>query len=393
MPLTRIIIGDCRDVLKTLEPESVHCVVTSPPYWGLRDYGLPPSIWGGGPAHDHEWGDAIQANKRGHPGDKSTLVGTQTAEISKAAIEQGAFCQCGAWRGALGLEPSHLLYVEHMVEIFREVHRILHKDGTLWLNLGDSYAGSKRGAWAPGKTIGTVPPRQIGSLKPKDLVGIPWRVAFALQADGWYLRQDIIWSKPNALPESVTDRCTKAHEYIFLLSKSERYHYDADAIKERAGERRELGFLRGRTDIGSEDGVAWHAPSILKRQAARKAGNKTHKYVTGSEENRTKDGLLKAADKAYEMRNKRSVWTISSQSFQGAHFATFPPPLIQPCIKAGCPKGGIVLDPFGGSVTTGIVASSLGHDSILIELNPDYVKMAGERIKSAARLFNRVQYG
>ncbi len=340
MPLTRIITGDCRDVLKTLETESVHCVVTSPPYWGLRDYGNDQQV---------------------------------------------------------GLEVTPERYVAEMVGIFGEVRRVLRKDGTLWLNLGDSYSRMQKGNVPQTKYKECVPPAMHGrvknaGLKPKDLVGIPWHVAFALQADGWYLRQDIIWSKPNALPESVTDRCTKAHEYIFLLTKSERYYYDADAIKERAGTRQELGFLRGTTDLGKDDGVAWHAPSILKRQAARKAGNKTHKYVTGSEENRTKGGLLKVAEKAYGMRNKRSVWTISSQSFKGAHFATFPPPLIQPCIKAGCPKGGVVLDPFGGSGTTGIVANSFGCDAILIELNPDYVKLAGERIKSAGRLFNRVQY-
>jgi DNA modification methylase len=277
----RILKGDCRDVLRTLPDESVHCVVTSPPYWGLRDYGVD---------------------------------------------------------GQIGLEPSYTDFVAQMVAVFREVQRVLRKDGTLWLNLGDSYSTHAAGRCAdPMKTSGLagVKTQEIGRatkaaqdyrnsiLPEKNLIGIPWRVAFALQADGWYLRQDIIWSKPNPMPESVTDRCTKAHEYMFLLTKSERYYYDAVAIKEST-------------------------------------------------------------------RNRRSVWEVTTQPFSEAHFATFPPALIEPCILAGCPKGGTVLDPFGGAGTTGLVADRLGRNAILIELNPDYAAMAERRLRQDAGMFAEV---
>jgi DNA modification methylase len=315
----RILKGDCRAVLRGLPDESVYCVVTSPPYWGLRDYG---------------------------------------------------------GIGQIGLEASYTDYVAAIVDVFREVRRVLRKDGTLWLNLGDSYAtGAGSGRSMGGKLfgkqneiidVGSYPENQPNrmpqsGLKPKDLVGIPWRVAFALQADGWWLRQDIIWSKPNPMPESVTDRCTKAHEYIFLLSKSERYYYDADAIK--------------------EDG------------SLQKAGNTQHKYVNGQQMNRTKSGFLEMRQNIYEKVNKRSVWEIATQPFSEAHFATFPPALIEPCILAGCPKGGTILDPFGGAGTTGLVADRLGRNAILIELNPEYAAMAEHRIENDAGLFADIQVG
>jgi DNA modification methylase len=314
----RILNGDCRDVLRELPAESVHCVVTSPPYWGLRDYGV---------------------------------------------------------AGQIGLETSPNAFVDELVSVFNELRRVLRDDGTAWLNLGDSYAsngaeswgssdkstlttGSRNGAWAPGKTVGTTPARSIGDLKPKDLCGIPWRVAFALQADGWYLRQDIIWSKPNPMPESVRDRCTKSHEYLFLLSKSERYHYDANAIAE-PGTGRETFFP---------------ATPQLKALSATGARN---------------DGNSVNLDPALT-RNKRSVWEVTTQPFSEAHFATFPPALIEPCILAGCPKGGTVLDPFGGAGTTGLVADRLGRNAILIELNPAYATMAEYRIRDDAGMFAEV---
>jgi DNA modification methylase len=231
-----------------------------------------------------------------------------------------------------------------MVEVFREVHRVLRDDGTVWLNLGDSYATG-------------------AGLKPKDLIGIPWRVAFALQADGWYLRQDIIWSKPNPMPESVTDRCTKAHEYVFLLSKSARYYYDADAIAEAV----EYGENRA-TFLGGTERL-------------RKAN--------------LCSGGLQPSDKGMDRqsvstRNKRSVWEVATAPFSEAHFATFPPALIEPCILAGCPKGGTVLDHFGGAGTTGLVADRLGRDAVLIELNPEYAAMAERRIREDAGMFANV---
>lgn len=296
-----ILQGDCRDVLGGLPDGSINCCVTSPPYFGLRDYGV---------------------------------------------------------EGQLGLEPTPDEFVSAMVEVFREVRRVLRDDGTLWLNLGDSYANDgKRGGSTGGKHASALHGNSgIGrrllttGLKPKDLIGIPWRVAFALQADGWYLRQDIIWHKPNPMPESVTDRCTKAHEYIFLFAKSERYYFDADAIKEQAVSNHASGNgFKGR------QGGAIHMPM------SGGAG--------------TADQWLPGG-----MRNRRSVWTVSTKPFKGAHFATFPPDLIEPCVLAGCPVDGTVLDPFFGAGTTGLVAQKHGRNCVGIELNPDYIAIANERL-------------
>lgn len=296
-----ILQGDCRDVLGSLPDGSINCCVTSPPYFGLRDYGV---------------------------------------------------------EGQLGLEPTPDEFVSAMVEVFREVRRVLRDDGTLWLNLGDSYAND--GKWG-GSTGGKHASALHGNsgigrrllttgLKPKYLIGIPWRVAFALQADGWYLRQDIIWHKPNPMPESVTDRCTKAHEYIFLFAKSERYYFDADAIKEQAVSNHASGNgFKGR------QGGAIHMPM------SGGAG--------------TADPWLPGG-----MRNRRSVWTVSTKPFKGAHFATFPPDLIDPCVLAGCPVDGTVLDPFFGAGTTGLVAQKHGRNCVGIELNPDYIAIANERL-------------
>lgn len=300
-----LICGDALAELKKMEAQSVHCCVTSPPYWGLRDYGT---------------------------------------------------------EGQLGLEKTPEEYTAKMVELFGEVRRVLRDDGTLWLNLGDSYIsqGGFRTYGSHDKNVG----RGYNSgmrcssdnLKTKDLVGIPWRVAFALQADGWYLRSDIIWAKPNPMPESVTDRPTKAHEYIFLLSKASNYYYDADAIREITGNEaspEEYKKLDGRVhfhDADLEKGMSQHNPN-------RKGV--THPYG----------------------RNKRTIWEVATHPFPDAHFATFPLKLIQPCVLAGCPAGGMVLDPFAGSGTTGIVAINEGRDFVGIELNPEYVEMAKARIK------------
>lgn len=317
---TQILVGDCQHILELLPSESVNCVATSPPYFGLRDYGV---------------------------------------------------------AGQIGLESTPGEYVEQMVAVFREVRRVLRDDGTLWLNLGDSYAGSwgnqgrkeTRGAQRaingemmqtvhdgryPSKGSKTGSLEHTPGLKPKDLIGIPWRVAFALQADGWYLRQDIIWHKPNPMPESVRDRCTKAHEYIFLLAKSEKYYFDSEAMQEPATNR---------------------APGNKKPTK----GGREYEAAEG-ERFRTAANLHNIG--ARETRNKRSVWTVTTKPFKGAHFATFPPDLIEPCILAGCPAGGTVLDPFGGAGTTGLVAAKTGRNAILIELNPAYAKMAQERINN-----------
>jgi DNA modification methylase len=256
--------------------------------------------------------------------------------------------------GQIGLEQTPEEYVEKMVAVFREVRRVLKDHGTVWLNIGDSYAGS---SGSGGKTekqstnVGSFHdggPRMGDGLKPKDLVGIPWRVAFALQADGWWLRSDIIWSKPNPMPESVTDRPTKAHEYIFLLAKSARYYYDAEAIRESAD-------------------TAWKFDQKDRVQRVAATGG----AISGGTGDRVSGSAF---------RNKRSVWTVTTKPFPEAHFAVFPPDLIKPCVLAGCPAGGTVLDPFLGAGTTALVAAEYGRDCIGIELNPEYAAMAERRI-------------
>ena len=373
----RIIYGDCRKELISLPDQCVHCCMTSPPYFGLRDYGT--AKWeGGDPECDHvKVMDHIAAVAT------STLGG---GKKSTGHIQEGFKTQCGRCGARridsqIGLESTPDAFVAEMVNVFREVRRVLRDDGTVWLNLGDSYSSGGRTTQvldtAKGPTkrdIGTdetngkqeylngtaMRPPVITGLGPKQLIGIPWRVAFALQVDGWYLRQDIIWSKPNPMPESVTDRCTKAHEYIFLLSKNARYYYDADAIKYESAR------------VGEICGTG---PKSLSRGQARGA----NVSATGN----AKDGGFCISPK---MSNKRSVWEIATQSFSDAHFATFPPALIEPCVLAGCPKGGTVLDPFAGAGTTGLVADRLQRNAVLIELNPDYVKMAQQRIHDDAPL-------
>jgi DNA modification methylase len=355
-----ILCGDALTELRKLPNEAVHCCVTSPPYWGLRDYGVP---------------------------------------------------------GQLGLERTPEEYVAKMVEVFREVRRVLRSDGTLWLNLGDSYAGSGRGgnpegsewsgfmgnkareksamphlhsqaieAGAIGRNWVKPPP----GLKPKDLVGIPWRVAFALQSDGWWLRQDIIWAKPNPMPESVTDRCTKAHEYIFLLSKSAKYFYDAEAVREAAKYREDArpfgdagGNRHGDEKSEYDPRASWKGSAFhLGKTAEHQQGWASKKR--GEFNGKTNALPGREAFRAFTFtRNLRSVWTITTKPFKEAHFATFPPEIPERCIKAGSPVGGVVLDPFFGAGTTGMVAKRLGRDFIGIELNPEYVKMARSRIAKA----------
>lgn len=357
-----LIRADARRI--PLADGSVQCCVTSPPYWSLRDYGLEPSIFGGDPECEHVWGDELPHNKGtgGHnPKQDSNNIGSWQGDETT----QGSFCRlCNAWRGCLGLEPTPELYVEHMVEVVREVRRVLRDDGTCWLNLGDSYAGSGKGRMGDGTIVGGVkqqtnwgsvhgdmPTYYAGNgLKPKDLVGIPWRVAFALQADGWWLRSDIIWHKPNPMPESVTDRPTKSHEYLFLLTKSKRYFYDAEAIKEQN---------------------KWpdHNRFGNKNAAARMVKELTGNMKSDAPEFTSRTG-----------RNKRTVWTIPTRPYSGAHFATYPPALVEPCILAGSYPGSVVLDPFCGSGTTGMVAIKHGREFVGLDLNGQYLsELAIER--------------
>ena len=323
-----ILEGNSLSVLKTLESKSVHTCVTSPPYFCLRDYGMSDQI---------------------------------------------------------GLEETPDVYVQKLVEVFREVHRVLRDDGTLWLNLGDSYNGNKTGNTeiTKNKTRVTNSFRKklFRGAKPKDLIGIPWRVAFALQADGWYLRQDIIWHKPNPMPESVTDRCTKAHEYIFLLSKSKNYYFDNEAIKEPAI----YGGTQDRVDRAKENGKSM--PSEMKngiRPRDKRAGKGRIAYEGKRTRANGKGDSHGNGQQSFvsipEMRNKRSVWTITTKPYKDAHFATFPSDLIEPCVLAGAPEGGIVLDPFFGSGTTGAVAVKNNRKYIGIELNPKYIELANHRL-------------
>lgn len=299
-------LGDCLETLKTLPSESVNCCVTSPPYFGLRSY-----CADGSPEKEHE----------------------------------------------IGTEQTPAEYVARLVDVFAEVRRVLREDGTCWINLGDSYANDgKWGGSSGGKHVsalhgstGIGRNKQSTGLKPKDLIGIPWRVAFALQADGWWLRQDIIWAKKAPMPESVKDRCTKAHEYLFLLTKSARYWWDAEAMKEESAGRTDMGRMNriGRVNEGGE----W---------ASKPPDQKTD-------------------------RNRRTVWNIATKPYSGAHFAVMPPKLVEPCILAGCPKGGVVLDPFSGSGTVGEVAVTHGRRYIGCELNPEYIPLNVERLSADQR--------
>ncbi|MEE9149957.1 MAG: site-specific DNA-methyltransferase [Candidatus Tectomicrobia bacterium] len=348
-------------------------MITSPPYWGLRDYGNEPVAWG--PECEHEWGgDIISKTNDSNRGEMEwTTGGAPGAKVKGERVSQGSFCcHCSAWRGNLGLEPTPELYVEHLVEVMREVRRVLQDDGTLWLNLGDSYSGSGRGPSSMNAAQemwnATVP---VG-LKPKDLVGIPWRVAFALQADGWWLRSDIVWSKPNPMPESVTDRPTRSHEYLFLLTKKVRYYYDADAIREPAKMESEARYGRNSSYNGSKPYAMKQGPTGRKtdkqRGHSRRHAGFNDRWDAMSREEQQAGGA-----------NKRSVWEIATQPYPGAHFAVFPEKLVEPCILAGCPEGGTVLDPFAGSGTVGLVAERLGRHSILIDASEDYCRMARER--------------
>jgi DNA modification methylase len=386
----KILQGDVLEILGTLDAESVQTVVTSPPYWGLRDYQIPPSVWGGDADCEHNWGEDIK------PAGYRSNENRNTEGLTSPAIERrdqwqtSAFCvKCGAWLGQLGLEPTPELYVEHLVMIFQEIKRVLRDDGVVWLNLGDSYASGKGTCYNPGggenslgqerKAAGVHPLDRgnksalaMSGLKPKDLVGIPWRVAFALQADGWWLRSDIIWHKPNPMPESVTDRCTNAHEYVFMLSKAARYYYDAEAVKEPFADERMGNPGAYRWAYGEAVGKGKGPTSLLQEDGSVKGWN-----IDGG-----KSG-----------RNRRDVWTISTKPCPLAHFATMPPELAETCILAGSAEGDTVLDPFGGAGTTGLVADRLGRDAILIELNPDYCEMARKRIQEDGGMWAEVEIG
>lgn len=322
--------GDCREVLKTMPDESVHCVVTSPPYWGMRDYDM---------------------------------------------------------AGQIGLERSPADWLASLVPMFTEIRRVLRRDGTMWLNIGDCYANDgKWGGETGGKQayLGDSNRKRVGrekrvtGLKPKDLVGLPWKLAFALQADGWWLRSEIIWHKLNPMPENVWDRPTRAHEQVFLMTKAQHYFYDWEAIKEPV-----TGGAHARksgpNSLANRDRTPEsRKPAVTPKSAA--PGNGI----------RANSSFHAATGDLVEFRNKRTIWPVASEPLRDEHFAAFPPGLIEPCIMAGCPAGGTVLDPFGGAGTTGMVADRLGRNAVLIELNPEYAAMAHRRIEGDAGMFAEV---
>ncbi len=358
--MNRIIQGDSRTELAKLPDESVNCCVTSPPYYGLRDYGT--ATWEGGEAEcDHR----TRENKRD---ETSTLKGKSNAQGYAMDSYVSNCGKCGAVRidSQIGLEETPEEYVNNLVEVFREVKRVLKKDGTLWLNLGDSYASGGGGYTSQKADVldyqkNTRRAFTPANCKPKDLIGIPWLVAFALRSDGWYLRQDIIWHKPNPMPESVTDRCTKSHEYIFLLSKSNKYYFDNQAIGTKILDDTIERYKRG-----------WN-------------GNGDRAYP-GGVQNHIKN-FMESDNEKRDWANKKSVWTVNTYPYSEAHFATFPEDLIVDCIKAGCPEGGIVLDPFSGAGTTALVARKLNRNYLGIELNPEYIKITEKRLRNELGMF------
>ena len=356
MEIDKIYQGDCLEVLKTFEDNSIDCCVTSPPYYALRDYGVD---------------------------------------------------------GQIGLEETPQKYIERLTGVFMEVHRVLKPNGTLWLNIGDSYnayKGNAKSQYNDSKFVGGHgghPTRPSGygleckELKPKDLIGIPWMLAFSLRNAGWYLRQDIIWHKPNPMPESVKDRCTKSHEYIFLMSKSQKYYFDYEAIQEKANPNYISKNIRfGGNKYGDNDDPHFQTYSGNVYETKTKVRTQNNGYSKagghrdnsggfgdyskhGHTKNRQYDGQEREdgiRDEVFFVRNKRDVWSINVKPNKEAHFATYPQELVSPCILAGCPEGGVVLDPFMGSGTTGIVANKLGRHYVGIELNPEYVEMAERRI-------------
>jgi len=549
----QIFHGHVLDVLRQMPDQSVNCVVTSPPYWGLRDYGIPPSVWGGDSNCRHEWvTEDVEREMRRGLGLKDSVANTRggaikCAEVGVQRFQRGECLICGAWMGCFGLEPTPEMYAEHAVEIFGEVRRVLRDDGVLFLNLGDSYASggmspnqSRQPSCVPAcgsggtisldsqepdssycdlcdecraassshsehtagpllisspllkkdhgsghlafseDTVDDAPPfaqastnresfelplgecshcdncgaclsvlrsssrdgrlcarraeyingngqngsssrsqgRHVSdsayrystttSLKPKDLCGIPWMLAFALRADGWYLRQDIIWHKPNPMPESVTDRCTKAHEYIFLMSKSQKYHYDQEAtleptspntnarlsqkVEAQIGSERANGGQKTNGNMKAVGRSSWHGSEFHTGKTGDHQLGRSQKDRKLAEEGsgiKSNDSFSNAVCLLVEKRNKRSVWTVATESFSEAHFATFPTELIKPCILAGCPSGGTVLDPFAGSGTTMQVARSLHCKSIGIELNPEYIEIAKRRLRQDVLDFNQ----
>lgn len=395
-----VLNGNCIDVLKTLEDESVDCCITSPPYYGLRDYGT--GHWeGGDPNCNH-----VRDNKVGKNNTTGHKLMAEKGQYVGDAIYKTVCPKCGAVRvdEQIGLEETPEEYIEKLVEVFREVKRVLKDTGTLWVNIGDSYNGSggnhkdlhKNDTGFQGEYGVKCGGRgnYVSSLKPKDLIGIPWMLAFSLRQDGWYLRQDIIWEKPNPMPESVKDRFTKSHEYIFLLSKSPCYYFDHDNAMEIATgyDGRKDTFLKGSPKYAGQDygqSKQSFASQGHKRWTFKKVGDCNSLKYSDSDVYRDISSVqtVHKNGKSYNMvvedgvpmRHKRDVWSIGVGNYKGSHFATYPIELVENCLLCGCPVGGTVLDPFSGSGTTGICAVANGRKYVGIELNKEYIELSNER--------------
>lgn len=369
---------DALAMLKAMPDECVNCVVTSPPYWGLRDYGT--ATWIGGDTNcSHQTGRGYEDNLR-----------PSVQGLSRPGLNH-SFCKlCGAKRvdKQIGLESTLKEFIDTLVGLFREVRRVLKTDGTCWINMGDSYASSVNGRSAADtkatgnddRTFRDKPFSTVGNgLKPKDLCGQPWRLALALQDDGWWLRQDIIWAKPNPMPESVEDRCTKSHEYIFLMTKCEHYWFDAEAIREPASDWGTRDRTNGKYH-NEGTGLRPHTGLKGNRKTFRGGGTYTHSGAFNNSDYKPNTTKGNSPEPVID-RNKRSVWTVPTAQSKESHFATFPIELIKPIILAGCPQDGIVYDPFMGSGTTALVARMLGRSYLGSELNADYIKIASDRLR------------
>lgn len=370
-----LINGDAQSILSKIQDNSVDCCVTSPPYYALRDYNT--GRWeGGDPFCDH----VANPNATKTQGNKIFNENRPSREKTHVkGFYKGVCPKCGAIRvdEQIGLEETPDEYIGRLVEVFREVKRVLKPTGTLWINIGDSYSGSGKGganypdsvvgskqATNAGSTIKPLPVNVPNGTKPKDLIGIPWMLAFALRKDGWYLRQDIIWAKPNPMPESVTDRCTKSHEYIFMLTKAPQYYFDAESIKTDAAEETATRYKYSFFDHEKKHGAS-----------------------------RVNDAINTAGMKTYDGKaNKRDVWFVPASGGyadeNGGHYATYNPKLIEPCIIAGCPNGGIVLDPFNGTGTTGVVAIKNNRKYAGIDLSEEYIQMATRRLEKESAQYS-----
>ena len=373
--LNQIIPGDTLEELKKFRDGTIDSVVTSPPYWALRDYSTEPQIFGGDPNCEHEWHE-IDILRKATPGDKpgfNSKVAVHRTNKENRPGEPSDFCsKCGAWKGQLGLEPSFDLYLKHLCDIFDEVKRVLKNTGTCWVNLGDTYSGGgntndrfqKQGK---SKSVGEYKfNRKLNPIQEKCLCLIPFRFAIEMVNRGWILRNVIIWWKPNCMPSSIKDRFTVDFEYVFFFVKNKKYWFEKQYEPLQASSllRAKYNSYSSKTDQGIHGGMN------LKNQL------KVFEKI--------KNGELQG-------RNKRCVWRIPTRPFKGSHFAVFPETLVETPIKAGCPKSGIVLDPFMGSGTTAVVAKRLGRNYVGIELNPKYIEMAEKRIKAIPEIRRKRQ--